>query len=102
MWEALARYDNDSGRRLGESHLEREEALRLITRTGPLITWTEDRKGTLEPGKLADFVVLEDDPLRCDEDRLKDIPVVRTFLGGREVYGPDDEDIGPIDGPPTG
>ena len=38
MWEALARWDADSGRALGESRLGREEALRLVTRTGPLIS----------------------------------------------------------------
>ena len=98
MWEALARWDRDSQSRLGESRLGREEALRLITRTGPLLTWEEDRKGTLEVGKLGDIVVLDDDPLTCSEDVLKDIPVVHTFLGGREVFGPGMIDPGPVDG----
>lgn len=98
MWEALARWDADSERRIGDSHLRREEALRLITQNGPLLTWEEDRKGTLEVGKLGDIVVLDDDPLTCDEDHLKDIRVVRTFVGGREVFGPGMEDPGPIDG----
>ena len=98
MWEALARWDRDSQSRLGESRLGREEALRLITRTGPLLTWEEDRKGTLETGKLGDIVVLDDDPLTCSEDVLKDIPVVHTFLGGREVFGPGMIDPGPVDG----
>ena len=98
MWEALARWDGDSERRLGDSHLTREEALRLITQTGPLLTWEEDRKGTLEIGKLGDIVVLDDDPLTCAEDSIKDIGVVRTFVGGREVFGPGMDDPGPIDG----
>ena len=98
MWESLARWDGDSERRLGDSRLGREEALRLITQTGPLITWDEDRKGTLEHGKLGDLVVLDRDPLTCDEEQLKEIVVERTFLGGREVYGPEVEDIGPVDG----
>ncbi len=98
MWEALARWDADSERRLGDSHLAREEAFRLITQTGPMLTWEEDRKGTLEIGKLGDIVVLDDDPLTCEEDRIKDIGVVRTFVGGREVFGPGHDDPGPIDG----
>ncbi|MDP6573426.1 MAG: amidohydrolase [Rhodospirillales bacterium] len=98
MWEALVRWDRDSQSRLGESRLRRDEALRLITRTGPLLTWEEDRKGTLETGKLGDIVVLEDDPLTCSEDVLKDIPVVHTFLGGREAFGPGMDDPGPVDG----
>ncbi len=98
MWEALARRDADSERRIGDSHLTREEALRLITQTGPMLTWEEERKGTLEIGKLGDIVVLDDDPLECEEDRIKDIGVVHTFVGGREVYGPGSDDPGPIDG----
>jgi predicted amidohydrolase YtcJ len=34
------------------------------------------------------MVVLAEDPLTCDLDRMKDIPVVRTFLGGQQVFGP--------------
>jgi predicted amidohydrolase YtcJ len=100
MWEALARWDGDSGRALGESRLSRLEALRLITQTGPMITWEEDRKGTLEPGKFGDLVVLDGDPLTCEESRLKELRVLRTFIGGREVFGPGMADIGPIDGIP--
>ena len=102
MWEALARWDADSGRALGESRLGREEALRLVTQTGPLISFEEHRKGTLEPGKLADLVVLDTDPLTCEQDRLKDISVLRTFVGGRETFGPGMDDIGPVDGIPLG
>jgi len=102
MWEALARWDEDSGRRLGESNLMREEALRMICQTGALVTWEEDRKGTLEVGKLGDIVVLDDNPLTCEEDRLKDICVEHTFLGGREVFGPSMTDPGPVDGPDPG
>ena len=79
-----------------------EEALRLITQTGPLISFEEHRKGTLEPGKLADMVVLDTDPLACEQDRLKDIGVLRTFVGGRETFGPGMDDIGPVDGIPLG
>ena len=98
MWEALARYDADSGRRLGESNLTREEALRMICQTGAMVTWEEDVKGTLEPGKMADMAVLDADPLSCAEDALKDIRVKHTFVGGREVFGPGMADPGPVDG----
>ena len=102
MWEALARWDADSGRALGESRLGREEALRLITQTGPLISFEEHRRGTLELGKLADMVVLDTNPLACEQDRLKEIGVERTFVGGRETFGPGLDDIGPVDGIPLG
>ena len=99
MWEALARWDNDSIQRIGKANLTREEALRMVCQMGALVTWDETSKGTLELGKLGDIVVLEDNPLTCEEDRVKDISVSHTFLGGREVFGPNVKDPGPIDGP---
>jgi predicted amidohydrolase YtcJ len=87
-WEALARWDEDGQRRLGDSGLTREEALRLAIQSGHRLTWNEDRYGSLEPSKVADMVVLAEDPLTCDLDRLKDIAVERTFLAGRQVFGP--------------
>jgi predicted amidohydrolase YtcJ len=87
-WEALARWDEDGQRQLGDSRLTREEALRLAVQSGHRLTWNEDRHGSLEVGKVADMVVLAEDPLTCELDRLKDIRVERTFLGGRQVYGP--------------
>ncbi len=87
-WEAIARWDEDGQRRLGESHLSREEALRMAAQSGHRLTWNEDRYGSLETGKVADMVVLAEDPLTCDLDRLKDIEVERTFLGGRQAFGP--------------
>jgi predicted amidohydrolase YtcJ len=87
-WEAIARWDDDGQRQLGNSRLTREEALRMAAQTGHRLTWNEDRYGSLEVGKVADMVVLAEDPLSCDLDRLKDIRVDRTFLAGREVFGP--------------
>lgn len=86
LWSALSRFDGDSGTRLGDSHLSREEALRLSTVTGHYLTWQEDARGPLQVGRAADFVVLGDDPLACAEDRIKDIKVERTFVGGRQVF----------------
>ena len=86
MWLALSRWDNDSQSRLGESNLTREEALRISTKTGHYLTWEEDRRGSIEVGKVADFIVLDRDPLTCEEDAIKDIKVERTCVGGRETY----------------
>jgi len=86
LWQALSRWDNDSRSKLGESRLGREEALRIATVTGHCLAWEEGRRGPLAPGNAADFVVLAEDPLTCDEDRIKDIRVERTFVDGREVF----------------
>ena len=86
MWSALTRYSADLDTRLGESFLTREEVLRLTTRTGPMLTWNEDRRGAIVPGMDADFIVLDRDPLTCPEDEIRETRPLRTFLAGDEVY----------------
>jgi predicted amidohydrolase YtcJ len=86
MWEALARWDGDAGRRLGESRLTREDALRLSVQSGHRLTWSEDRRGSIEVGKDADLAVLDGNPLTCAEDHIKDIAVDLTIVGGRIVH----------------
>jgi predicted amidohydrolase YtcJ len=88
LWEALARWDGDGKLQLGDSGLTREEALRLATVAGHYLTWDEDSRGALAPGMAADFVVLDEDPLACDLDRIRDLAVLRTYVAGREVHGP--------------
>jgi hypothetical protein len=47
----------------------------MAAQSGHRLTWNEDRYGSLEVGKVADMVVLAEDPLSCDLDRLKDVRV---------------------------
>jgi hypothetical protein len=62
------------------------EALRAYTATGAWLTREEALKGTLEPGKLADFIVLSHDPAKVAEDELLAIRVLETWLGGELVW----------------
>ncbi len=62
-----------------------EEALRCYTRTAALASFEEAVKGTVEPGRLADLVVLEKDPFKAHE-RIEDIPVYMTIFDGEVVY----------------
>jgi predicted amidohydrolase YtcJ len=66
--------------------LSREDALRCATNEGAWLSFEEDVKGSIEPGKLADMVVLSDDLLTCPEDDIKDIVAETTVVGGRVVY----------------
>jgi predicted amidohydrolase YtcJ len=63
-----------------------EEALRVNTLNGAHATGEEALKGSIAPGKLADFVVLAADPLSADPGKIKDIQIVRTVTGGETVY----------------
>ncbi len=62
------------------------DAITAYTRNAAYLTWEEDLKGTIEPGKLADLVVLSEDLLAIDPDRTMEVEVDFTILDGRVVY----------------
>jgi predicted amidohydrolase YtcJ len=63
-----------------------DEALRVNTLNGAYNSHEEAIKGSITPGKLADFVVLADDVHTVDKEKIKDIQIVRTVVGGATVY----------------
>jgi predicted amidohydrolase YtcJ len=63
-----------------------EEALMVNTINGAYNSCEEAIKGSITPGKLADFVVLADDLHTVDKEKIKDIQIVRTVVGGSTVY----------------
>ncbi len=62
------------------------EALRINTLNGAYATREESIKGSITPGKLADFVILAEDPHSIDPGKIKDIRIVRTVVGGTTSY----------------
>lgn len=62
------------------------EALRGYTLAGAYLTFEEDKKGTIEAGKLADLIVLDKDILTVDADEILGIKVEQTWLGGKLVH----------------
>ena len=76
-----------SGKVFGpEEAITIEEAVRGYTANGAWITFEEDIKGTLEPGMLADLVVLSEDLLTIDPERIMDVEVDITVVGGRVLH----------------
>ena len=64
-----------------------DEALRICTMNGAYASFEEDIKGSISVGKLADFVILANDPHDVDPDEIKNIEIVRTVVGGTTMYG---------------
>ncbi len=71
---------------LPEERLTPQQALALFTINAAYADFSEGIKGSLAPGKLADLVVLSDDPARVPPEEIKDIKVEMTIIGGKIVY----------------
>ena len=86
MYIMVTRKD-PSGKVYGASEaISREQALRLYTSAASRYMFEEGRKGSLEPGKLADLVVLSGDFMTVPEEEIKDIKVEKTLVGGKVVF----------------
>jgi predicted amidohydrolase YtcJ len=76
-----------SGKVYGEDEaVSIQDAIRMYTRAGAQLSWDEAKKGSLEPGKFADMIVLDRDPLTGDPDELLNTKVDLTIVGGKIVY----------------
>ncbi len=69
-----------------EQAITRQEAIRLYTLNNAYLTFEEDRKGSIESGKLADFIVLDRNILACPLDQIASTRVLETYVGGKLVY----------------
>ena len=71
---------------LPENRLSREDALKSMTIWAAMSAFEEEFKGSIDPGKLADFVVTERDIMTAPEEELYKIKVIATYSGGEPVY----------------
>ncbi len=88
IYAALTRHTLDGGFPDGwipEEKISLEEALKAYTLDAAYASFEEDIKGSLEVGKLADFVVLGKDLFSIDAKEIKDVEVLNTFVGGVDV-----------------
>lgn len=87
MWVSMVRQPRwMEGPLHPEQALTREQAIRFYTINNAYLTFEEQEKGSLEPGKLADFIVIDRDILECPVGEVKDIEVERTYVGGELAY----------------
>ena len=86
MYIAISR-ENDQGRVLGKhQRISRQAALRCYTSTAAYLAFDESRKGTLQPGQLADLIVIDRDYLTCPVKEIQNIKVIQTMVDGKFVY----------------
>ena len=85
MWAAVNRV-TAGGARLDHEDITPMQALRALTIDAAWQAFEENRRGSIEQGKLADLAVLSDDPLSIDPMKIKDIKVLETIVGGKTVY----------------
>jgi len=88
-YAAVSRKDLDGNPENGfqaEEALSREKALRSITIWAAKSSFEENEKGSLEEGKSADFVIMDEDLMTADEKELPGIKVLYTFVNGEKVY----------------
>ena len=87
MWVAITRRaKNFEGRLHPEEALTREQAIRFYTINNARLLFLEDRIGSLETGKQADFVVIDRDLLTCPEGDIREARALATYLDGKRVF----------------
>ena len=87
MWATVVRMPRGMDEALHpEQQIDRYEAIRLYTLNNAYLTFEEKEKGSIEVGKLADFIILDRDLLKCSIDEIASTQVLETYLGGERVY----------------
>ena len=86
MWMAITREMSNGEVLYPEERITREQALKMWTWNNAYNTFEEGIKGSIEPGKLADFAVISKDYLTCPENEIREIEALATIVGGKPVF----------------
>ncbi|HXH50136.1 MAG TPA: amidohydrolase [Terriglobia bacterium] len=86
MWIAITRKTVDGTIINPVQDISREQALRMYTLNGAYLSFEEKKKGSIEPGKLADMVVISKNYLTCPVDQIRGIQAIKTVVGGKVVF----------------
>lgn len=86
MYVMVTRNDQNGDTYGKDQAISRQEAIRLYTSSAARYTFSENRTGSIEVGKLADLVILSADILSVPDEAIKNIQAVRTIVGGRTVF----------------
>ena len=79
-------YSSVARKHLTDNKLSREDALRSMTIWAAKGYFAESRKGSIEIGKEADFVILSDDIMTIEDEKIPEVKVMNTFINGEMVY----------------
>ena len=86
MWSVITRETENGSHIVQSEAITREQALKMYTINNAYASFEENIKGSIEPGKLADLVVISEDFLTCPEKNIKNIKAEITMVGGKIVY----------------
>ncbi|MEO5803602.1 MAG: amidohydrolase [Verrucomicrobiota bacterium] len=86
IWIAVTRQTEHGEIDKPAQRLTREQAIRFYTINNAYLNFEEKRKGSLEPGKFADLIMIDRDILKCPADDIRDTKVLLTLVGGKTVW----------------
>jgi len=86
MYVMVTRKDKNGDVYGAGERITREEAIRLYTSAASRYSFSENKTGSIEPGKYADMVVISDDILTVPEEAIKDVKAMQTIVEGRTVF----------------
>lgn len=86
MWIAISRQTERGGVDKPEERLSREQAIRFYTLNNAYLNFEEKKKGSLEPGKFADLILIDRNPLKCSVAEIPSTKVLLTMVGGKIVW----------------